>query len=243
VSSPATADSEPLPLAGTVEWWRVRYAQGQRRRPRDDGLSIDRITSAALAITDAEGLEALTMRRLAGELGAGVASLYRHVATRDELLVEMMDHVLGEICPPPPSLTSWREGAEWMAREFRRVLTQHRDVPSLLSRDRLAGPNAMRGREMSLRGLLDQGFPAFEAVKVYGILVSWVLGHTMLSSSVAAHEATGDGPRANLYAELDVDLFPTVQLLARVGDPAAADLVFEAGLGTILDGIEARLPS
>src|ERR671910_2827080 len=98
-------------VPGTAAWWRARYEQDAKRRPRPDGLSTDRIRAAALKILDEEGIEALTMRRLAADLGAGAASLYRHVANRDELLVEIIDCVLGELGPPPDT-ESWRHGVE-----------------------------------------------------------------------------------------------------------------------------------
>jgi len=240
VSKPVDmSDGQRESPPGSVEWWRLRYVQGQRRRPRDDGLSIDRLTAAALAIVDAEGLDALTMRRLAADLGAGVASLYRHVANREELLVEMMDHVLGEICPPPLTKT-WREDAEWLAREFRRVLLAHPGLLPVLSTDRLLGPNAMRGREMSLRGLLDHGFPPPAAVSIYSLLVAWVLGYTMLTGRIEAHERRGDSDRAAVYQRLDAGQYPTVQGLAHVGGAVGDDVIFDLGLATILDGIEAR---
>src|SRR5215207_9109403 len=144
-------------VPGTAAWWRARYEQDAKRRPRPDGLSTDRIRAAALKILDEEGIEALTMRRLASDLGAGAASLYRHVANRDELLVEIMDHVLGEVEHPKPAL-AWRAAAEWVAHEYRRVLMAHPAGIPLLSRDRLLGPNSLRGREMSLAGLLAYGF-------------------------------------------------------------------------------------
>jgi AcrR family transcriptional regulator len=72
--------------------------------------------AAALAAADRDGLDALTMRRLADELGTAHTSLYRHVASRDERLVELVDHVLGEVTPPPGGL-DWRFQLEWLARK------------------------------------------------------------------------------------------------------------------------------
>ena len=226
-------------VPGTAAWWRARYEQGAKRRPRPDGLSTDRIRTAALRVLDEEGLDALTMRRLASDLGAGAASLYRHVANRDELLVEIMDHVLGEVENPKPDL-EWRVAAEWVAHEYRRVLKAHPAVIPLLSRDRLLGPNSLRARETSLAGLLGFGFSVEAALHVYNVLVAWVLGHTLLSSNVAAHVNRGDAPRQEVYAAVDPAEYPTVSQLADVGAIAGDDEVFDLGLATLLDGIEAR---
>src|ERR1700691_807032 len=94
---------------GSARWRRDRYLQGLRARGR--GLSMGQIGTAALKIVDEDGLRELTMRPLADELGAGPASLYRHVSSRDDLLVEVADLVLGELQRPDPGL-HWREALE-----------------------------------------------------------------------------------------------------------------------------------
>jgi AcrR family transcriptional regulator len=96
-----TAPSRP----GSAAWWEDRVERDARTRPRADGLTLTRIVEVALALVDCEGLDALTVRRLATDLETGSASLYRHIASRDELLVLMVDHVLGEIVFPVESLS------------------------------------------------------------------------------------------------------------------------------------------
>jgi AcrR family transcriptional regulator len=233
-----TADGEPAP--GTPAWWEARGAVEARRRPRSDGLTLDRIVDAALVLIDREGLDALTMRRLAGELGAGAASLYRHVVNREELLVLVMDSVLGDMRPPPEGGT-WRETSEWMACEFRRVLVSHRGVIPLLSQDPLLGPNAMRGREASLRMLLHFGFREDQAGGVYSMVVAWVLGFTMLVTSAAGRLTVEGTSRGDLFATFAHD-YPVVQGLASEGRLPGGDeeAVFALGLATLLDGIDVR---
>lgn len=234
-----TLDTEATP--GSAGWWQGRDALEARRRPRSDGLTLDRIVVTALALIDREGLDALTMRRLASELGTGAASLYRHVANREELLVEVMDHVLGELVPPPAGL-SWRATVEWTACDFRRVLVEHREVLPLLTGDPLIGPNAMRGREGALRMLLHFGFSEEEAGGVYSMIVAWVMGFTMLTTSAAGRHAVDGTSRTDLYASFDRDAYPIISGLASqrrwpVGDE---DAVFALGLRTLLDGIDVR---
>ena len=226
-------------VPGTAAWWRARYEQDAKRRPRPDGLSTDRIRAAALKILDEEGIEALTMRRLAADLGAGAASLYRHVANRDELLVEIMDHVFGEVGQPKPD-QDWREAAEWVAREFRRVLREHPAVTPLLSKDRMLGPNSVAGRELALARLLEEGFTPEGALEVYNILVAWVLGYSLLAAKVEGFAARGDASLQEVYAAVDEEEFPTVHKLAGMGPTAGDDAVFHIGLATLLDGIETR---
>jgi AcrR family transcriptional regulator len=232
-----SAGSDPSRAPGTVAWWQHRYARGARRRPRSDGLTIERIRAAGLAIVDREGLDAMTMRRLAEDLGTGPASLYRHVANRDELLVEIMDHVLGEIRSPPRCET-WREGVEWLARELRRVLSEHPALTQLLPGQRLLGPNAMRGRELALRHLLDHGFGEEDASQTYAIVVGWVLGHTLLS--MGTRRPPTDVLAATVFRAVRSDEYPTVHELGPVGVASREDAVFDLGLTTLFDGIEAR---
>ncbi|HEY8526399.1 MAG TPA: TetR/AcrR family transcriptional regulator [Acidimicrobiales bacterium] len=224
----------PEIVPGSEVWWRLRTERDARRRPRVDGLTIERITAAALRIIDEEGLDALTMRRLADELGAGAASLYRHVANRDELVVEIIDHVLGEVGPPPETAT-WREGAEHMARDLQRVLSRHPGVIRLVPGDPLVGPNALLRREQTLRYLLDHGFGEAEAVQVYAMVVSWILGYMVLTRGRHTQR------RAEAFRAVSPDDYPTISDLADIGPPGEDEL-FELGLVTLLDGIEARYP-
>lgn len=224
----------PEIVPGSDLWWRLRNQRDARRRPRADGLTIERITAAALRILDDEGLDALTMRRLADDLGAGAASLYRHVANRDELLVEIIDHVLGELGPLPAAET-WREGADHMARELYALLSRHVAVIQLVPGDPLLGPNALRRRELTLRYLLDHGFGETEAVQVYAMVVSWILGYMVLTRGRHSQ------PRATAFRTVSPTEYPTIRDLAAIGPPDEDEL-FELGLVTLLDGIEARYP-
>jgi AcrR family transcriptional regulator len=221
------------PELGSLDWWRERSSLALRRRPRSDGLSLERILAAALHVLDEEGLEALTMRRLADELGAAPASLYRHVANREELLVEVVDSALAGIRPPPhPS--SWRAGSQWLAREFNRLLVDHPSLVVLVPGDRLQGPNACRAREMALKTLLQRGFPADDAAVVYGMIVGWVLGHATLASSVTMR--SGDGLRSVRAVVRNGRTAQAVESFTALGTGP----LFELGLETLLDGIQVR---
>ncbi|UUU38111.1 TetR/AcrR family transcriptional regulator [Streptomyces sp. NBC_00162] len=95
-ADPAPEPAEP----GSASWWRARYAERDRRRPRTGGLTLARITAGALELADRDGLDFLTMRSLGEHLQVRHTSLYRHVASREELLIETVDHMLGEIRLP-----------------------------------------------------------------------------------------------------------------------------------------------
>nr|WSX53789.1 TetR/AcrR family transcriptional regulator [Streptomyces sp. NBC_00974] len=150
---------------GSPAWWQARYAERDRRRPRQGGLTLDRITAGALELADHEGLDALTMRRLGDHLHVRHTSLYRHVASREELLIATVDHMLGEIRLPQFD-GDWRSGMDGGAREFRRVLAAHPAVVPLLTTGQLLGPNALRAREHALAQLLTHGWSPRSAVHV-----------------------------------------------------------------------------
>ncbi len=175
-------------VPGSAVWWVNRQALQARRRPRAAGLTIERIITTALAIVDTEGLEALTVRRLADELATGSASLYRHVASRDELLVLLVDHVLGEVRLPPTHLPG-REKVERLAAELRRVLTDHADLLPALTASPLLGPNAMGGVEAGLTYLLEAGFEPGVAVPAHLALIDFVLGTVFFDTSQAGRAA------------------------------------------------------
>ena len=215
MSSPV--ESPPPP--GSAPWWRARFEREERRRPRVDGLSNDRIVNAAIELVDAEGLDALTVRRLASALGTGSASLYRHVASRDELLALMVDHVLGEIVFPDAS-QSGRARVIGLASELRRVLMAHPRLLPALTASPLLGPNAMRGAERGLLDMFEAGFDPSAAVAAYLALIDYVLGTVYFDTSSA-------GQDFRTIADFDVP---------------SPDEVFEFGMETFLDGLAARYP-
>src|SRR5262249_34169118 len=153
----------PRHVPGSAPWWRERQVREARRRPRAEGLTIERIIAAAVAVVDEEGLEVLTVRRLAEDLDTGSASLYRHFASRDALRVLMVDRVLGEIRLPATDLTG-RAKVEWLSGELRRVLVDHANLLPALTASPLLGPNAMRGAENGYANLLEAGFEPEVAV-------------------------------------------------------------------------------
>jgi AcrR family transcriptional regulator len=222
----ALADRETCAVPGSASWWVDRQARHERRRPRADGLTIERIIETAIAIVDAEGLDAFTVRRLADELETGSASLYRHVASRDELLVLMVDHVLGEIELPADELPG-RAKVEQLSWELRRVLIDHKNLLPALTATPLLGPNAMRGAANGLENLLDAGFAAPAAVPAYLALIDYVLGTVYFDTSSAGLPAAG---------------YPTLRVHEADFVPPPVDDVFAFGITTFLDGLETRYP-
>ena len=130
-------------------------------RPRVGDLSRDRVLAAAIAIADAEGLAALTMRRVAADLGVATMSLYRHVPGKDELVLLMTDAVFGEDPLPQRAPVNWRDRLEMASRRMWAVFRRHPWAAEALSLTRpQVLPNLMSYSEWSLSALRDIGYPA-----------------------------------------------------------------------------------
>lgn len=136
----ADTAGEPVPA---LVWTR------EQPRPRHRAPSVAQIVVRAVAIADAEGLAALSMRRVATELGSGTASLYRYVTNRDELLDLMVDAVRGE--KEPPALSGdWRTDLTAVARQLRAGLLRHPWLSGELTGRPTFGPNSLRRADVAL---------------------------------------------------------------------------------------------
>lgn len=225
---PAMSAAEPTaPSAepGSSAWWRDLEQRLDRRRPRADGLTIERIVTEAVALVDDAGLDALTVRGLAARFGTGSATLYRHVASRDELLVLIVDHVLGEVVEPDPELPA-RDRVEALAGELRRVLLRHPHLIPALPAAPLLGPNAIRGSALGLGSLLEAGFPPQVAAPGYLALLDYVLGSVFFDSASVGRHGQPDADQGLPYRD--------------ALDAISSDQVFAFGLRTFLDGLVAE---
>lgn len=226
-------------------------AKGRRHSPRlpEVELTRDRIVRTAVVIADDEGLAAVTMRRLAVELDVAVMSLYRHVASKDELLLLMVDHVMGQVRLPDPLPAGWRSRLEAMARLLWAVMKQHPWMGSGMSMTRpLLVPNGMAHTDRSLGLLRELGFEPDVALEIHLAMVGLVLGVGMsLQTDVEAERETGQSydewmdQSDQVLEQLGVgERFPH---LAAVHNPPDLDRVFDTGLTLMLDGLARRLPA
>jgi AcrR family transcriptional regulator len=235
VGAPATQ----VPRPASAAWWVNRGRFELDRRPRKDGLTLERIISVAIGIVQRDGHAALTMRRVADELGTGAASLYRHIDGREDLLALVVDHVVGAVPPAEPPPGHWRTNLEWMARRFRaHLLAQQAFVP-LITSAQLLGPNSMRGREAVLSLLIAAGFRPEDAVRTQLTLQHFVI--STVAAEVRAEARTPDECRhvRDLFAGLDPERYRTVVAHADVLAAHRTEDEFEFGLQAILDGVEA----
>lgn len=206
-------------------------------RPRRPLLSRERIVATALALIDAEGLEAVSTRRLATELGVSGPSLYNHVATKDELIEAVVDAVLGEVDTSmfvglDSDDPDWRTALRDWARSYRAALAAHPNIVPALAKAPRRRPNTLRLADAVFGGLVDAGWPRREATRI-GALMRYFITGSALGSFAAGFPAdvtayAGEYPhldQAHLLAERQQEI-----------DEGA----FETGLEALLDGLALR---
>lgn len=215
----------------------------RRTRASRQALTRAHVLRTAIAIADAEGLDAVSMRRLAAELGVGPMSLYRHVANKDELVALMADEAFGALVPPEPG--PWRATLELIARDEWRLCRRHLWLPGAVSFTRpLLVPGMMAHTEAILRALDGLGLPPetllHEALTLHALVLNVAVA---MAEEAEAEQDTGvtldrwrRAERSRTEMLLDSGRFP---LLAQAPDFAVPDLeeLFEYGLARHLDGL------
>ena len=188
------------------------------------------------------------MRRLATELGTGTATLYRHVPSREVILVEALDLVLGEVAdaPRPSRRAGWRGEIEAVADALRAALLRHPALTPLFASSRaLNGPHALAGREHILAILRGAGLDARQTVDAYLVLIHYVVGFAFTEAGDRARR--DDPPAADVrqfYARLDPGTLPaTVALADRLADRDADRGLAFGDLSPIACPLFRRLPA
>jgi AcrR family transcriptional regulator len=202
-------------------------------------LSRERVLEAAIAFADARGIEALSMRKLAQELGVEAMSLYHHVANKDEILNGIVDAVLDEIELPARG-APWKEAIRQSAISAHGVFVRHRWACSLVLT--MSGVSAARLRYMDalLASLREGGFPPELTYHGYHALDSHIMGFTLWQGNFPAREELADLAR-DFLRDFPSDRYP--DLAAHIGqhvDGSGHDggTDFEFVLDLILDGLE-----
>lgn len=144
-------------------------------------LTRERVVDAALHVMDTEGLEAVSMRRLAREVGVEAMSLYNHVRDKDDLIESICVRVMQEFRFADPDLP-WIERAAFAAREWRRVLKRHPNVITLFSgrREPMSDIDALRPMEHALGILREAGLSDRDAVRMFNVLGGYIMGFVLM---------------------------------------------------------------
>ncbi|RSM99515.1 TetR/AcrR family transcriptional regulator [Nonomuraea sp. WAC 01424] len=203
-------------------------------------LSVDRIVSAGIEIADTEGLDALSMRRVAEALGAATMSLYRHVPSKDELLARMVEAAQNEAPPPQTPADGWREGLRRAARRDWELYLRHPWIlpQVMISTHGRLGRAVAAESESALASFDGLGLEPAEAFRHMFTFASYVQG---VALTLVASEAP-TGPATPLGPPDDFSDFPRLaRAMAAGAQPWDLEAQFTAGLETVLDGIAAAL--
>ena len=204
-------------------------------------LSTERVLREAFRLADEEGLDAVSMRRLGRELGAGAMSLYHYFASKEALLDAMTDVVFEEIELPPEG-TDWQSAIRHRAMSARRVLARHAWANGLMESRTTPGPANLRHHEAVTACLRKAGFPVLMATHANWLLDSYVYGFALQEASLPFGTADEFARMAeDVYLpHLPPDRYPylaesATALIASGYDPAEE---FLFGLDVILAALE-----
>jgi AcrR family transcriptional regulator len=260
---PARAVSEPSQVSASSEPglpeppWRTRRKAPVARQP----LSAEAVIETALRLVDRDGLDALSMRRVAQELGTGAASLYAYFANKDELLEQLLDRIIGEIPLPvvPPESPASPESpggraagaaGDWAAVvkrscwESRAVFLAHRDLVKVARASIPVGPNSLRYIEAMLAVLRGAGIP--DRIAAWGMdQMSLVIVADAVESAIhASHgrqtEADAEPYLAQVreyFGALPADRFPNLVAMAPAMTEGSGDERFAFAIDLMVDGL------
>jgi len=216
----------------------------------------EQIAEAALAIADAEGFEAVSMRRVAAELGAGTMTLYHYVRTKDELVSLMDNAIMGELLIPEGEMPAdWREALTLIARRTRDSLVRHPWTLEAMSEAQI-GPNGIRHMDQSIAAVARLELDDVTRFEIITVVDDYVFGYAMRRrhpgrEDPEAMEEWLDRASAYIEEQLATGDFPHLQAIMPEAGMSAfwkqleeadfEDGRFERGLARLLDGIELDL--
>ncbi len=200
-----------------------------------NGLTRARIVAAALALADDQGLDAVSIRRVAGALGVRPMSLYTHIASKDDLLALMLDAVSGELLLAEPLPDDWRAALSAIARRSHAVYVAHPWMLQTFGSAPRVGPNLLRRAEQSAAAVGALRADPADAWTALTIVHEWTMGHAIHTLTLRA-----DSQLEERLQDADAASFPRMTDVFPAGQRQAREETFERALAAVLDGIEQR---
>ncbi|WP_329246664.1 TetR/AcrR family transcriptional regulator [Streptomyces sp. NBC_01478] len=200
-------------------------------RPRKPLLSTDRIVETARVLVDAEGLAAVSTRRLAAELGVSGPSLYNHFRTKDQILEAVADSVSAQV-----DLSMFSDGRDWRtalhdwAVSYRSALRDHPNIVPVLATGPGRRPAGLRLADAVYGGMVEAGWPPAQATSIGALMRYFVMGSALGSF------AGGFVDDESAYAPADYPHLGQAHLLADQQEKVD-ERAFEVGLAALLDGL------
>lgn len=233
---------DALPASLLAAWGRdTRGGRGPRR-----GLSIEQVLDAGIAVAGRDGLAAVSMARVASEVGTSTMALYRYVGSKDELLTLMVDRALGEPPARPARERSWRAGLTRWATGVRAAYLAHPWSLKVAITGAPTGPNNVRWLEAALAAMRSTGLTYEEKVSCTLLVSGFVRSDATLAADVTAAVQQAGGPPPD-YGVLLTTLtgareFPEIHAAVAAGafdddDTTGFEGEFQFGLARVLDGI------
>ncbi len=243
------AAQQPGPGGGVppLSIWDIPERGGRGPRAQHSRAAI---AAAAVALADAEGLDAVTMRRVAAALGMGTMSLYNYVPAKEHLVQLMIDHVGGEYRYPPGRPADAREAIIDLARQGRDITGRHPWLPRVMHAPPTFGPSALRYVDYFLRLLGGTGLDTAAKMELLAMVNGFAISYGGVQAALAEQRAR-TGVTAEQQAAAQVAALVTAAASGRYPDLAAAlagpappsrdaDEVFCSAVGRLVDGVLGR---
>ena len=239
------AEDNPLAHSHRLLWEGLSES---RKGPRPT-LTLEQIVTAGITLADAEGVDALSMRKLSAELGVGTMSLYRYVPNKHELLNLMLDHVLASQIGRTEPGAPWRDTLTAMAEHGRAMYLRHPWLLQVNWSRPVLGPNAIAQMEESVAGLAELPFGDQEKMMVVSAVDAYVTGSVreeILYAQAAAESGLTEEEFWSyqvpvLVRAMESGQFPAMAALSEDVFDAGWEKSFALGLQFMLDGIEQRV--
>jgi len=219
---------------------------GRTQKSDRPPLTRDRVIEAALRLMDEEGLEAISMRRVARDVGVEAMSLYHHVADKEDLLAGVVERVMAEFVVPATPDAGWDRYGREVARAWRRLLTAHPHVMPLLahSDQKVVRPHSLRPMEEALRVLREAGLSERDAVQGFHVMGGYIMGFVLLEAGGMFGRSDDHGgaahPAPAWSAVVSAETYPYIAASLPHLDACDLDEQFEFGLDLMFEGLRAR---
>lgn len=244
-----TIDAIAERLSALDLWTRLPPSS---RRPR---LTREDLAATAMRIADAEGIDALSMRRLATELDVGTMTLYHYVRTKDELLALVTDAVMGEVVVPwrTPIPGEWRAALTLIATRTRSAIAKHPWILDI-NDDPPIGPNSVRHFDQSLEAVASLDLPLPQKLDIVAVVDEYVLGYALNERNDRRDRALDDDDNMIEYLSVLIETGAYPHLAALTDEAGVREMWrsvhaalrdesrFSRNLARVLDGIEMSLP-